>query len=253
MPDKRVFAIIREASMLKSGLMAVALTLTVLSPISKARADGFELFPGVGVYLGYNFGGENSGIAWGLEAYADIWSSSSCRSTGKTGIFFGPNFRFGFVNFGSPQITFGGRGGVTSGVLSVAAEAGVTYQFYDNAGAGFNLGLHSMFTLGGLRANYLFGLPGDSIETMQKTLNLSMELCTIAWNAYAVMALPGSKMYKTAIEKGFKLPEDYAGYSFHSYNTQPLPTDQVSASEILKFRDNAFFKYHSHQPFLENN
>ena len=100
-------------------------------------------------------------------------------------------------------------------------------------------------------ANYLFGLTGDTFESMQKTLDLSFELCTIAWNAYAVMALPGSKLYKTAIEKGFKLPDDYAGYSFHSYNTQPLPTDQISAAEILKFRDAAFSKYHTHQPFLE--
>lgn len=64
-------------------------------------------------------------------------------------------------------------------------------------------------------------------------------------------ALPGSGLYKEAIEKGLKLPDDYAGYSFHSYNTQPLPTDQVSPSEILKFRDEAIIKYHTHQPFLE--
>jgi len=100
-------------------------------------------------------------------------------------------------------------------------------------------------------ANYLFGLTGDTFESMQKTLDLSIELCTIAWNAYAVMALPGSGLYKKAIEKGLKLPDDYSGYSFHSYNTQPLPTDQVSPSEILKFRDAAFTKYHTHQPFLK--
>ena len=34
---------------------------------------------------------------------------------------------------------------------------------------------------------------------MQKTLNLSKELCTFGWNAYAAMALPGSKLYKDAI------------------------------------------------------
>lgn len=100
-------------------------------------------------------------------------------------------------------------------------------------------------------ANYLFGLTGDNFESMQKTLDLSLELCTIAWNAYAVMALPGSQLYKKAIEKGLKMPDDYAGYSFHSYNTQPLPTEQLSPEEILHFRDAAFSKYHSHQPFLE--
>ena len=100
-------------------------------------------------------------------------------------------------------------------------------------------------------ANYLFGLHGDTFESMQKTLDLGLELCTIAWNAYAVMALPGSGLYKEAIEKGFELPDDYAGYSFYSYNTKPLPTEKLLPSEILKFRDEAFTTYHTHKPFLD--
>ena len=100
-------------------------------------------------------------------------------------------------------------------------------------------------------ANYLFGLPGDTIETMQSTLDLSKELCTIAWNAYAVMALPGSGLYKNAIENGYELPDDYGGYSFHSYNTLPLPNENLSPAEILEFRDKAYLQYHTYQPFLE--
>jgi len=100
-------------------------------------------------------------------------------------------------------------------------------------------------------ANYMYGLTGDTMETMQKTLDLSYELCTLAWNAYAAMPLPGSQLYKDAVERGEKLPEDYAGYSFHSYNTQPLCTDELSPEEILKFRDEAYVKYHTYQPFLD--
>ena len=100
-------------------------------------------------------------------------------------------------------------------------------------------------------ANYIFGLPGDDLETMQETLDLSKELCTVAWNAYPTMALPGSALYKEAVEKGHKLPSDYSGYSFLSYDTQPLPTEYLKASEILRFRDNAFKDYHSYPPFLK--
>ena len=100
-------------------------------------------------------------------------------------------------------------------------------------------------------ANYLFGLPGDDFDTMQETLDLSKELCTIAWNAYAAMALPGSYLYKNAVEEGHKLPSDYAGYSFHAYNTQPLPTESLKPSEILRFRDEAFQEYHAYPPFLK--
>ena len=102
----------------------------------------------------------------------------------------------------------------------------------------------------GIIANYMFGLPTDTMETMEKTLQLSYELCTIAWNAYAAMPLPGSQLYKDAVDRGFKLPEDYAGYSFHAYTTQPLPTDELTPEQILKFRDEAYLKYHTYEPFL---
>jgi len=63
--------------------------------------------------------------------------------------------------------------------------------------------------------------------------------------------LPGSALYKEAVEKGYKLPSDYSGYSFHSYDTQPIPTDELKPSEILRFRDEAFNEYHTFPPFLD--
>jgi len=102
-----------------------------------------------------------------------------------------------------------------------------------------------------IMANYIFGLPGDTFDSMQKTLNLSKELCTFGWNAYAAMALPGSKLYKDAIDKGRPIPKTYEGFSFHSYETLPLPTDALTSAQIIKFRDNAFEEYHSYPPFLE--
>ena len=154
MPAKRPFAPLRGRSHLKSGLMAGALGLTALSPISEASAGDIPI-PGFSLYLGYNFGAENSGIAWGLEAYANSWSNWTCEPD-DVGVF-GPNLRVGFVNLGSPQITVGGRGGVTAQMLTVAGEVGMTYRFSENAGPELNLGLHSHFLLGGLSANYLFG------------------------------------------------------------------------------------------------
>ncbi len=100
-------------------------------------------------------------------------------------------------------------------------------------------------------ANYIFGLPGDNEQTIMKTFELSKELCTSGWNTYAAMALPGSKLYKTALEKGHKLPENYEGYSFHAYNTQPLPTEHLTPAEILRLRDQCYIDYHTYQPFLD--
>ena len=100
-------------------------------------------------------------------------------------------------------------------------------------------------------ANYLVGLEGETQETMQRTLDLSLELCTRGWNMYAAMALPGSSLYHQALNSNYKLPNDYLGYSFHSYETVPLPSKDLTPAEILKFRDDAWMKYHTYPPFLK--
>ncbi len=100
-------------------------------------------------------------------------------------------------------------------------------------------------------ANYIYGLPGDTKETIEKTFKLSLDLCTTGWNTYAAMALPGSQLYKDALEKNYELPQTYEGYSFHSFETLPLPTESLTAAEIIKLRDENFIKYHNYQPFLK--
>ena len=100
-------------------------------------------------------------------------------------------------------------------------------------------------------ANYIYGLPGDTKESIGKTLKLSKELNTSGWNTYAAMALPGTQLYKNAIENNVPLPSTYEGFSFHSYDTLPLPTDSLKASEVLKLRDEAFIKYHTDEDFLK--
>lgn len=100
-------------------------------------------------------------------------------------------------------------------------------------------------------ANYIFGLPGDTHESMTNTLKLSKDLCTLGWNAYAAMALPGSKLYKDALISGIPLPEKYEEFSFHGVYTKNLPTKYCTAREILEFRDKAFIEYHTNPAFLD--
>lgn len=100
-------------------------------------------------------------------------------------------------------------------------------------------------------ANYIVGLPDDSFESMEKTYRLSEELNTSGWNMYAAMALPGRQLYKQAVDDGIKLPDSFTGYSFHSIDMLPLPTAHLNPSEILKFRDKAFLRYHTNPNFLQ--
>jgi radical SAM superfamily enzyme YgiQ (UPF0313 family) len=99
-------------------------------------------------------------------------------------------------------------------------------------------------------ANYIFGLPEDNHETMQATLDLALEMNTEMANFYSAMAYPGSPLYGTAKQQGWKLPETYAGFSQHSYYCQPLPTKYLSARDVLAFRDQAWMKYHTNPNYL---
>ena len=65
------------------------------------------------------------------------------------------------------------------------------------------------------------------------------------------MAYPGSPLYLESKKKNIILPKTYSGYSQHSYDTQNLPSANLSASEILAFRDKAWNKYHTNSKYLK--
>ena len=98
--------------------------------------------------------------------------------------------------------------------------------------------------------NYMFGFPEDTMETMQETLDLSLELNTEHANFYAAMALPGSPLHMYAKNNKWDLPESYEEFAFLSYECKPLRTKTLSGAEVLKFRDEAWHKYFSHELFL---
>lgn len=99
--------------------------------------------------------------------------------------------------------------------------------------------------------NYIFGLPDDTLETMQETLDMALEArCEFA-NFYSAMAYPGSRLYDEAQQKGWALPDSWLGYSQHSYDCLPLRTENLSAAEVLKFRDEAFMTYYRDPGYLQ--
>lgn len=106
---------------------------------------------------------------------------------------------------------------------------------------------HGLYTIG----NYIFGLPDDTQDTMQATLDLAVDLnCEFA-NFYSTMAYPGSPLYNQAVEQGWQLPESWSGYSQHAYDTLPLPTRHLTAAQVLRFRDDAFQVYFNGERYLQ--
>ena len=97
-------------------------------------------------------------------------------------------------------------------------------------------------------ANYIYGLPDDTLESMQQTLDLSIDLNTAFVNYYVAHAYPGSKLFALANPKD--LPLQWSGYSQHSYDTKGLPTDTLTSEQVLDFRDNAFKKYFTSDKYI---
>lgn len=99
--------------------------------------------------------------------------------------------------------------------------------------------------------NYIFGLPDDTYESMEETLQLAIEAnCEFA-NFYCAMAYPGSKLYTLASANGWDLPPSWIAYSQHSYETHPLRTEALTSAQVLKFRDEAFQRYFANPRYLD--
>jgi len=100
-------------------------------------------------------------------------------------------------------------------------------------------------------ANYIFGFPDDTLETMGQTLDLALELNTEFANMYTCQALPGSPMHELCRRNGWDLPDSYEGYAFLSYECQPMRTKHLSSEQVLRFRDEAWRTYHTNEPYLD--
>ncbi len=130
------------------------------------------------------------------------------------------------------------------GVLNDVDKRYRVDQVYDAVAKVKAAGIHII-------GNYIFGLPEDTFDTMQQTLDLAIDLnCEFA-NFYCAMAYPGSQLYQQALDRGWQLPHSWSGYSQHSVDTLPLPTRHVSAGDVLSFRDDAFHRYFSNPRYLD--
>jgi radical SAM superfamily enzyme YgiQ (UPF0313 family) len=99
-------------------------------------------------------------------------------------------------------------------------------------------------------ANFIFGLPGDTRESMQATLDLAVELDCAFPSFFCAMAPPGSDLYESCQRDGTPLPESWDGYAQQGYEFQPLPTETLTAAEVLAFRDRAFEAYFTNPRYL---
>lgn len=101
-----------------------------------------------------------------------------------------------------------------------------------------------------LGGNYVFGLPDDTMESMQETLALAKEINTPYANFFMMMPYPGTKFYDLALTKGYPLPKRWSQYGFFAPDALPLRNDVLSSEDILSFRDRAFIEYYENKRYV---
>ena len=98
--------------------------------------------------------------------------------------------------------------------------------------------------------NFIFGLPEESLKTMQATLDMAKEY-NFEWaNFYCAMAYPGTALHEYARESGIRLPKDWQSYGQYSSDSLPMSTRHLSAADVLRFRDQAFIDYYSSPRYM---
>ena len=90
----------------------------------------------------------------------------------------------------------------------------------------------------------------EDLATTSLIVNYEIHIYGNSSETYDTIEAIQDQLYKDAVDGGWELPDDYEGYSFHAYNTVPIPTDNLTSEEILRFRDEAYLEYHQSEKFL---
>lgn len=114
--------------------------------------------------------------------------------------------------------------------------------------------LHASGIEGGL--NYIFGLPGDTMESMEETFRMAVALNGAFANFYCNQALPGSAQYEEAKRAGYPLSErpdgpGWIGHSQYSRESEPFYMgDALTPAQIIAFRDWAHVAYYTRPEYI---
>jgi anaerobic magnesium-protoporphyrin IX monomethyl ester cyclase len=82
---------------------------------------------------------------------------------------------------------------------------------------------------------FMFGLPGETLETMQRTLDLAYELDPDSAQFTIAVPFPGSRFYDQMIGEGRLAAEDIDLDALDGYRTGVVSTDALEAEQIISF------------------
>lgn len=91
-------------------------------------------------------------------------------------------------------------------------------------------------------AHMIFGLPGETRKTMEKSKKFAFKLNPDFFNFYCAVPFPGTEFYKEAKEKEWIETYDWDRYEI---NQSIVSYPKLSGREIEKFRRNIFMSFYS--------
>lgn len=146
---------------------------------------------------------------------------------------------------------------VDEGLLKLMAQAGcwmISYgiesadqQVLDRAGKGIRVEQASravaLAKKAGIRTagHFIFGLPGETEASMQKTARLARGLGLDVAQFYCAVPFPGSRLYEEAVQEGWLRPGDFSSLR-QDQAVMQMPT--VTAETVNTYRARAFRSFY---------
>tara|TARA_B100000686_G_scaffold353740_1_gene460597 strand:+ start:4299 stop:5786 length:1488 start_codon:yes stop_codon:yes gene_type:complete len=101
-----------------------------------------------------------------------------------------------------------------------------------------------------IAAFFILGFPGETIKSMQDTINLAMELPLLRANFFTYLPLPGTESYRQLEKSGEIHGVDWDNFYFMSAAYTPKG---VKRDDLLKLKKTAFLKFHLRPKVLLRN
>ena len=92
-----------------------------------------------------------------------------------------------------------------------------------------------------IAAFFILGFPGETLETIQDTIDLSLKLPLLRANYFTYLPLPGTESYRRLEETGELKKVDWDNFYFMSAAYTPKG---ISRKRLLKLKKKAFLKFH---------
>lgn len=96
-----------------------------------------------------------------------------------------------------------------------------------------------------IHLTFAFGLPGETKETIQKTINLALELDSDDIQFSIATPFPGSRYYNLAREKGWLVTEDWSRFNGSTHSV--IKTDTLAARDLEDALKEAYERWGRHK------